>query len=257
MTLASYRPGLPPQLNAISQFIPEKFYIVLAKTSFTIQTNLPAINPNKPDKVSFEGDQTAKITIFRYPYDTPTLFSGIPQITTVQTLNSTGSMFRIYSKSSAFNPFNSFVKNQFYVVYATAPFEIINPDIPKVTPAPPLPTPHPTVVPKPTPNPTMTPVPTSTPAPTPEVFPSYPFSLTGPDAENGPQRISIFGNPDTISFGDNSITEIGFGSMIVYVNNAPRSNIAFNLERAGQPFTYRSEGKTYKGVFKDGDVFLS
>jgi hypothetical protein len=84
------------------------------------------------------------------------------------------------------------------------------------------------------------------------------FSLTGPDQENGPQSISVYGYSDTLYFDAKPNTNIASKNMILSIDGNQRLNVSFTTDRIGTRFGYKQEGsnKILRGVFAEGDVNL-
>lgn len=104
--------------------------------------------------------------------------------------------------------------------------------------------------------------PTPTPTPTPTPPPTFLHDISGPDTEDGAQRISIFtsGNPDTIYYNNYDGSTNSFTSMTIYVNGQERAAVSYTVDRGGSTFGYSISGSEVQatGTFTNsGNVFLT
>jgi hypothetical protein len=107
-TLLTYIPF--NNLNLFSYFLDNEGYIVLAKNSFTISTDLDL---PIPDYIFVNGETpVAKYTVFQYPYDTPTPISLFNvYLSAVQTTSPSQNVLQTYLPDKTLNLFTYFVKN--------------------------------------------------------------------------------------------------------------------------------------------------
>jgi hypothetical protein len=107
--------------------------------------------------------------------------------------------------------------------------------------------------------PTTPPTPPETPPPPPP--PTFLHNISGPNTEDGDQKISIVtsGNSDTIYYNNWDGQTITFTATIIYVNGVVRSSVSHTVDRNGTQFGYSIAGSTVQatGVFNGGNVYLT
>lgn len=200
-----------------------------------------------PDNIYIYGEPDGRYNIVDYDHPLAVPFNTYSdKLCAIQTHTDTKSNLIEYRPQYPLSPITQFVPGSGYVVVAHQSFVIYGP-----TPTP-TPSPSPSSSPSPTPSRTPSPTPSPTPSSTPLVFL---YSLTGPDNEDGAQKINIFSSQyaDTIYYNGWDGQNTDFCALEVVVNGQSRCQINYTADRVGKQFGYKLQGAS--GSFQAVGVF--
>lgn len=190
-----------------------------------------------PNDIYIYGQPDGRYNIVDYDHPLPVNFSTYSsKLCAIQTHTNTKANLVEYRPEYPSSPITQFVPGSGYIVVAKESFVIYGP------------------TPTPTNSPTPTPSPSPTPPPTPTAV-TFLYSLTGPDAEDGAQKLNIFSSSyaDTVYYNAWDGQNTDFCSLEVVVNGQTRCQLNYTADRVGKLFGYKLQGAP--GGFQATGIF--